>query len=147
MARATSKRQSGTSSTKPAVKTKSRNPLTKPKKAATRKPKQTKGDDDADDMDTNALSEDEGEAYELSEGGDTEELDSDALDEEEHVSEKKRKKPQRSPKMGSTPLKKQRRKQGEDEDEEGEELPEGLTFVGEVVCAPTEGRGGIFRYG
>ncbi|KAF8478830.1 hypothetical protein JB92DRAFT_1823346 [Gautieria morchelliformis] len=127
MARGTgSKRRTGSSGgTKPAVKTKSANSLTKPKKAATRKSKQTKHDDDCEDSNTNALKE----------------LDSDALDEEEDAPGKKRKKFQRSPKkMGNTPLKKQRRKQEEDQDEEDEDLPEGLTVVGEVVRAPTEGR-------
>lgn len=127
---------------KPTAKVKTRGSTTHTKKASPNKPK-SKNDEAVDSGDTDAPSDDEGEAYEASE---TEGLDSDALDEESDVSGsgKKRKKSQRSPKKkGNVSPQKRRRKKVEDDEDEEEEMPEGLTVVGEVVRAPTEGRGKI----
>ena len=149
MARATGpKQQSGSFSN--ISRSKPRKSAAKAKKASTPKLKKTKADNDADSVDTDAFSEDGKDDYEAPEAESAEELDSDALDEEDDVSMsgKKRKKSQQSPKKkASSPLKKRRRKnmedEDEDEDEEDEELPEGLTVVGEVVRAPIEGRGAM----
>ncbi|KAF8509652.1 hypothetical protein BU17DRAFT_19629, partial [Hysterangium stoloniferum] len=78
-----------------------------------------------------------------SEDASAEELDSDALDEDEDVSLSlnKRKSSQRNPKKSITSPKKRRRKQSQSEEENSDDdLPEGQTVVGRVVQAPVEGR-------
>ncbi|KAF8581204.1 hypothetical protein K439DRAFT_1647958 [Ramaria rubella] len=127
---------------KAAAKATPRKSASKAKKTPTRRPEKTTDEDDPEDAESDALSENEGEAYEVFEADDAEDLDSDALDDDDtSTSGKKRKRP--SSKSGkrksSTSPKKRKRKQQSDEDD-SDDLPEGVTVVGKVVKAPTEGR-------